>query len=835
MPDQAQHDKRPHLVLSDTSNTKAFTSHSAKGGGPKPPPELNRAQHGAALRAQLQAIRATSQDLIARQQEIGLDSGLGLQIQFRSQPDVELAFESLQFEPGHIELLSIHTEGEYTYANVFVPDGKLDHFEKKITDYLEEKKDKNGKARDNKPLLNTIESIRAAELRELWNDAPELLPSDPDEVFWWEVWLPVREQRDLVIGDFRKLAALAGCEVSERHVTFPERTVMLMRGSQRQFSQSVLTLNCVAELRRAKETAELFDGMDAEGQQQWTDELLARTNFPPHQDDVPRVCLIDSGVNRGHPLLEPLLSDADLHSVEPAWGVYDEANHGTGLAGIASYGDLTDALAADHAIQIEHLLESVKLVREEGANPGSNEFHADLFAEAVSRPEVAAPARSRVFNCAVTTDDGRDRGRPSSWSATVDRLAADYDGAGQFPRLIVLSGGNTRDFEAWADYPESLSTKHLVNDPGQAWNALTVGAYTEKVETGVAGITAVAPQGGPSPFTTTTATWDRAWPLKPDVVFEGGNVGTNALGPAGMPSLNLLTTHHKPHERLFTTTNATSAASALCSRMAAQLMADYPQLRPETIRALIVHSAEWTDAMRQMYLPAHKLPTQKDFAVLIRHCGWGAPDMERARWSAANSLTLIVEDALRPYKRVNGEPPKTRDMHLHALPWPKDELEALGETEVQMRVTLSYFVEPNPSARGTASKFHYPSHRLRFDVRRPLEKTEDFLARVNAAAVLEEDEQAVNPKDPDWLLGERQRHKGSIHQDVWTGTAADLASRGCLAIYPAMGWWRTRPKLGRYDLQARYSLLVSIRTPKTDVDIYNAVSGQIFVPGAIET
>nr|GFD60923.1 hypothetical protein [Tanacetum cinerariifolium] len=68
------------------------------------------------------------------------------------------------------------------------------------------------------------------------------------------------------------------------------------------------------------------------------------------------------------------------------------------------------------------------------------------------------------------------------------------------------------------------------------------------------------------------------------------------------------------------------------------------------------------------------------------------------------------------------------------IPWPKDELEALQDTEVEMRVTLSYFIEPNPSARGSVSKFHYPSHRLRFDVKRPLESISDFVARVNAAA-----------------------------------------------------------------------------------------------------
>lgn len=824
-------DNRPHIVLSETSVAKPFTAHSPGGGDSKEVPELSRAQHGAFLRTQLQALKPIAEDAAAKQHEMGLESGIGLQIQFRSQPDVELAFESLANESKHIELLSIRKEGEYTYANVFVPDGKLAHFEKYIAEYVAEKKNKNGGLIDHKALLNTLSSIRTQAIRGLWVDELEL-PNDTNEKFWWEVWLTVRGTREQVVADFRKLAAAVGCSISAGRVDFPERTVVLMYGSEHQFSQSVLTLNCVAELRRAKETAELFDGMNAAEQNIWKDELLARTTFPIHADNVPRVCLLDTGVNRGHPLLAPIMTSNDLHTVEPAWGADDECNHGTGLAGIAIYGDLTDALSTNQPIRIDHLLESVKLTRRDGENAGNGEFHANLFAEAVSRSEIAARQRPRLFSSAVTASDYRDRGRPSSWSSTVDRLAADADGSGQFPRLMVLSAGNIREHIAWITYPDSLST-NLIHDPGQAWNALTVGAFTEKVETEVPSMEPVAPFGGPSPFTTTSKTWDKAWPLKPDVVFEGGNVGKDALGAAGIPSLNLLTTHFKPNEKLFTTTNATSAASALCARMAAQLMTAYPKLRPETIRALIVHSAEWTHAMRQIYFPATKLLTKNDYVNLIRHCGWGVPDLERARWSAANSLTLIVEDLVHPYQKVKGEGVKTRDMNLHTLPWPKDQLESLGETKVNMRVTLSYFIEPNPSARGTASKYHYPSHRLRFDVRHQHDSEKEFLARINAAAAMEEDGEHTNPKDPDWLLGGRQRHKGSLHQDVWEGTAADLASRGFLAVYPAMGWWRTRPKLERYDLPARYSLIVSIRTPRTDVDIYNAVAEKIKNPVVI--
>lgn len=837
MMDQA-HDKRPHLVLTNTSKAQKFTAPSAGGGDAPEVPKPDRAQHGAALQAQLLALKPIAKNAAKFQTEQDVQSGIGLQIQFVGLPDVALAFESLGNERNpnpskQIEVLSVTTDGNSTIANVFVPDGKLEHFESYVADYLAAKRNVNGGLIDHGTLLNAIASIRSAELLALWTDEPALLPQDITEQFWWEVWLPVRGLRDDVVADFRKLAALAECEVSEHQINFPERTVVLMYGSQQQFSQSVMTLNCVAELRRAKDTADFLDVLSPIEKQEWSDDMLARLSLPPNDDTTPRVCLLDSGVNRGHPLLAPLISRGDLHTVNPAWGFDDVANHGSGLAGLSVFGDLIDALTSREPVVVSHRLESVKLTPEQGANQGDAKQHGYLFAEAVSRPEIVAPTRPRVFTSAVTSDDGRDRGRPSAWSSTVDKLASDYDFNGQSPRLFVLAAGNTENPHAWNAYPDSLSTNQI-RDPAQAWNALTVGAYTNKVhitEADAQEYKPIAAAGGLSPYTSTSGDWNQVWPLKPDVVFEGGNVGKDSIGVAGIPSLHLLTTNNLSDQHLFTTTNATSAASALAARMAAQLMAAYPKLRPETIRALIVHSAEWTDAMRANYLPAGKPTIKSDFVNLIRHCGWGAPDIGRALWSAGNSLTLIVEDLLHPYQKGD----KSRDMNLHSLPWPKEQLHALPpDTKVELRITLSYFIEPNPSARGTSSRFHYPSHRLRFDVQRPLDATtDDFVARINSAAARENEDDSIDSKDTNWTLGDRQRHRGSLHQDIWQGTAAELAGRGFIAVYPAKGWWRTRQAQERYDLPARYSLIVSIRTPETNVDLYTPIAQQVAAQNAV--
>ncbi|MCG8673256.1 MAG: S8 family peptidase, partial [Pseudomonadales bacterium] len=493
--------------------------------------------------------------------------------------------------------------------------------------------------------------------------------------------LPTRGDRQGIVNHFRETATGLNFRIAPGELFFPERSVLLVYGSVGQMKRSMMALNSIAELRRAKETAEFFDALTPEEQPQWIDELNDRLTFPADGTDAPYVCLLDTGVNNGHPLLQQAIVHADKHSVEPAWGVDDDEGHGTEMAGLALLGNLTEALSTQMPVTVSHRLESVKLLPEDGTNGGDAILHGYLTSEAVDRPAVTAPHRKRVFSMAITARDNRDRGRPSAWSATIDRLAYDADAQGEVQKLFVISAGNIKDPNAWMEYPHSNGSDGI-HDPAQAWNALTVGAMTNLAritEADAGHYTPIAEIGGLSPFSTSSQTWQAHWPLKPDVVFEGGNVAKDGLGAAWMPSLSLLTTHANSAERLLTTSNATSAASALCARMAAQLMARYSNLWPESIRGLIVHSAQWTDAMKRMFLPARGAPTKAQTIELVRHCGFGEPNLDRALWSADNSLTMICEEFLHPFKRERGKEPQLRDMNLHQLPWPLAELEALGD------------------------------------------------------------------------------------------------------------------------------------------------------------
>ncbi len=99
------------------------------------------------------------------------------------------------------------------------------------------------------------------------------------------------------------------------------------------------------------------------------------------------------------------------------------------------------------------------------------------------------------------------------------------------------------------------------------------------------------------------------------------------------------------------------------------------------------------------------------------------------------------------------------------LPWPEEVLsQELYDQDVTLKVTLSYFIEPNPGSKNKryVNNFHYHSHALEFAVIKERETLEQFQRRISKAAELDEDQ--IDNTDERWSI-KRVRSRGSIKKD----------------------------------------------------------------------
>lgn len=796
-------------------------------------------QHGNRLLREYAQAKAASERAYSAEQVAAIKAKDGNYYDISGLKGKELVVQSLENVSSGIRICNVRAsevdgEEEVT-ATVFVPDAKEHIFLKKLQEYakgIPEGKDK--PAHDS--LVKSIECISASFVRSLWTDNPSLLPSSTMK--WCEVWLRVQNDTvESIKSDFFQICSQLGIAIKEETLVFPDRMVTLVLVSEKELQALLFHCSYLAEFRSVSELSSFFMGLSTKEQKEWSDDLLSRLNVVPSNSTV---CVLDTGVNNEHPLLKAFYDETSTHVArEYMRSSADMDGHGTQMAGIAGYGDLVDDLSKDGEISVNHTLESVKLL---GSKPNEPELYGDYTKRAVAIAEYAHPERNRAVCLAITADSTakeKEDGRPSSWSAAIDALAAGVDDGTK--RLVLVSAGDVQLSEyneSGAGYPDTCML-HRVEDPAQAWNALTVGASTclTTVDSPyLDGYRPVAGTGDISPFSATSRIWSSKWPIKPEILCEGGNAAINDEGKVDTcDSLCVLTTHHRPTERLFTTTNATSAAVAKASWMAAEIMSMYPACWPETVRALMVSSARWPEHMFQSFCCDDR--KKGEVQKLLRTCGYGIADLDRARYCAENSVNMIIEGEIQPFEKRNGYCGFAK-IHLHELPWPHDLLLSMGEVPVEMKVVLSYFIEPGPGEIGFNDRYRYPSCGLRFDVNNTGETKEQFARRVNqqmSEDQSEPDEDLVANDTSRWLVGVKGRTTGSLHCDIWRGTAAELCDSNYVAVYPTTGWWKTRSYLKKQDSKVRYSLVVTLSTPNIETKLYTEITNKITVAIAANT
>lgn len=304
-------DGQPHLFPRETGESLAYTTVGGGGGRRHSPPPRDRDEHADALATNLSTAAREFERAREQSEKIGVERE-GDILSFDVVVNPKLKLDSLEDRRAGTELLSFRmTHEDQGVASVFVPDGQLDVYERKIEEYRAKDTPKGHPKHE--PLVNSIDAIKRARLEDLWTDPIELNPPTGTAQVWWEVWT----REDVGEESFRAQAKKAGLHLKDQVLSFPGRLVFVAHASADEMITSVELLDVFAEIRRARPVDHEFVAMTRREQRKWAEDLVERTE--PASDDAPFVCLLDTGVDHGHLLLSQSITKPGTRSrSEPA-------------------------------------------------------------------------------------------------------------------------------------------------------------------------------------------------------------------------------------------------------------------------------------------------------------------------------------------------------------------------------------------------------------------------------------------------------------------------------------------------------------------------------------
>lgn len=782
-------------------------------------PERNHEEYGRYLKRRFE--HAWEQQENNGRNAVGISNQDKVFIEYISELGEVIPITSIEALRSHVRVLNVREEPgiddkKIMKTLVSFPRDKQRIVLKKLEKYAQTEK--------GKKVWSVINDIREATLESLWTGPRDQLIDENDR--WYELWMHNDADHDFTTESLSQMLSELQVPFQKEFLVFPEKIVVLVYVNSNRLKELIINIDFISEVRPAASINNFIAELDNDDQYEWAKDLVERLIITSANETY--ITILDGGVNPNNPLLAPFINLTDQKTYDVTWGLDDKSGHGTNMAGVAAYFNLSEKLVSEAMIQINHRLESGKIMVDSSGSGVDPRLYGAIVNQVVSDLYVEFPDRNRVFCLAVTAENNTiDDGRPTSWSAAIDDFS--FGRLDDERKLFIISAGNIRDdLNAVAAYPHTQMAMGIEN-PGQSWNAITVGAITDFDKVTEDGHSNVAEAGQLSPFTRTSLTWEsKKWPIKPEIVLEGGNA--RLIGNQGFTSedTGVLSVNNDIGSNIFDVMHGTSPATAQAAFIAAELKDRYPNAWPETIRALIIHSASWTTQIERQLLAGSK---KSDYEIVLRCVGYGVPNLNRAIECVEKRVNLIIESELQPFIE-NGSTIKSNEMKIYKLPWPKEELRQLHDSEVILKVTLSYFIEPGPGEKGWNHRYRYPSATLRFDINGPLDTKESFMQRINQEMILD-GESYDGAGTVNWKYGV-SRNVGSVHSDSWTSTGADIANSEYIAVYPVSGWWKERKQQGKYNDKIRFSLVISIESQE-EVDLYTPIYNQVHVPIEIDT
>ena len=375
-------DFKPHLFIKDIHTSQSFTTPQSGGGSTINLPDRNRNEHANALLHSLSQIWENYTQEASLRVEKGLPVKDGEYLTFKSAENNNLKIESLD-SSGAI-LLNVNTDKDTNQqiATVYIPENKKENLTKKVENYRNE--DKNGKPQ-NQELVEKIDGISRTTVENLWSSPIESLPRL--EALWCEIWLATEGLNlETIMPNLKAVCALFSIEILDSILKFPQRTILVIKANYAQLSELITSFGLIAEIRKTEELNTFWLSQNITENNDWIEEALNLVDFTKTNNFI---SILDSGINNGHRLIEPVLDEVNRLTVEPSWGVNDGMGHGTSMAGIAMYGNLNAILENKKPIEIHHQIESVKILH---PNLPNEQYKYPLITlEAVNRAIINNP------------------------------------------------------------------------------------------------------------------------------------------------------------------------------------------------------------------------------------------------------------------------------------------------------------------------------------------------------------------------------------------------------------------------------------------------------------
>jgi hypothetical protein len=549
------------------------------------------------------------------------------------------------------------------------------------------------------------------------------------------------------------------------------------------------------------------------------DRISMELGMQSPEPDAPRVCVIDSGIQEEHKLLEMAIDKSASRCFLPDSSNSDVADcvrnggHGTRVAGCIIYGD---SVTANKQSVAPCWIQNARVLDELGNMP-KKLMPAQALRSIVSQfHEVGG---TRVFNQSINVRVPCQTKHMSAWATEIDHLCNEHD------ILFVQSAGNIPDdslfsprigvkqlLESGKHYPDYFNEPICrIANPAQSLQAITVGSVAHDTFENEDFISMATRSGESSAFSRSgLGIWDT---IKPEVVEYGGDYLVNkSTGDVSYPPdgervyPETVRSTLKGGPGVASDVVGTSFAAPKVARIAAQLQRVLPNSSCLLYRALIIQSAKWPDWANTISKEAQ--------TKLIQRIGYGIPSMERATSNSDYRVTYITQDdgAIA-----------AGSCHIYQVKIPSKLRGPSNEFDVRIDVTLSYTASPRRTRRNVRG---YLSTCVDWTTNRKGETMAAFASRT----ILNDEEglQEGSGQFP-WVVHEKSQHglpkvkraAGTVQKDWATVKAHSLPESFCIAIRGRKGW-SADP-----DSQARYALVVSFEVEGQQMPIYSELQASV--------